>query len=425
MKRKAVVTIIFVVIMMMLLQSSAFALTYSDVATSHWSYVPIDRVTDLGFMSGTSSTVFGRNVELTRKEAAKIFTLAAKEMWRNEEVTFEEDFASVGTNTGFTDVSSSSSYAQYVSWVKEKGIMSGVSDTAFSPNVTINRQEICVSLYKLKQFLTTPFETVEYDYYNDHDEISSWASAGVYAITRFGVVSGDNYGNFNPKDPIVRQEMAAIMYSFWNLSRYKKNVTTPVADDILAAIAAKENDYSCYSNLAINYTDNINAILNVSATAYAAAKAAGYDVAADMLLHYLGRSGNKYTVPLSEMMNGTTTLQYKTYKDEVNDYRKAVETYINGNISIALRDEIYADEDNHTGNDWKYAINKCRYASQITATISSSAITATAYYELRDFYDYEGSEHGFINILASDLNFLHQLGYAKCYHVGGSINTGS
>ena len=78
MKRKAVVTIIFVVIMIMLLQSSAFALTYTDVPTTHWSYIPIDRVTDEEIMSGTSNSVFGRNVALTRKEAAKIFTLAAQ-----------------------------------------------------------------------------------------------------------------------------------------------------------------------------------------------------------------------------------------------------------------------------------------------------------------------------------------------------------
>lgn len=428
MKRKAVVTIIFVIIIIMLLQTSAFAFTYTDVPITHWSYVPIDRVTDLGIMTGISSTVFGRNDELKRKEAAQILTLLAQKMWRNE----DEAFAYVGTNTGFTDVPSSSAYAKYVAWVKDKGIMSGVSETAFNPDVTINRQEICVSLYKLKQYLGTPFETIEYDYYYDHDDISSWATGGVYALTRFGVVTGDNYGNFTPKDPIERQEMAAIVYAYRTLSRYKRNITTPVPEALAAQFSKKENEYNSLSAAERYYYEMIQdngysyATLYISemSTAIITARTLGYNVSADMLEHYAEASGTTYTVNLLSMLNGTSTAQYDLYRNEVNDYRKAVETYIDGNTLLALRDEIRAGVSNFTGNDWKYSINKCRYVSQISANKSSSYINAIAYYRLRDFYDYESDGYGFLDVAAFGLDVLNKLGYARCYYVNGAIETG-
>ena len=50
--------------------------------------------------------------------------------------------------TPFSDVSSSSAYAQAVNWAVEKKITSGTSDTTFSPKATCTRGQIATMLFR-------------------------------------------------------------------------------------------------------------------------------------------------------------------------------------------------------------------------------------------------------------------------------------
>lgn len=51
-------------------------------------------------------------------------------------------------STGFTDVPSSTAYAQAVAWAVSQGITAGTSDTTFSPNAICTRGQIVTFLYR-------------------------------------------------------------------------------------------------------------------------------------------------------------------------------------------------------------------------------------------------------------------------------------
>lgn len=417
MKRKSVVTIIVVIIMIMLLQTSAFALTYTDVPTTHWAYIPIDRVTDLGFMSGVNGS-FRRNRLLTREVAAEIFALLGG-----------ADLNSITQHPGFTDVTADSEYRAAIYWVKTNGIMSGTSSTQFSPYSVINRQEVCVALNKLKQVKNFQFETIaSTPTFNDYNEISSWATTAVMNIASWGVISGDNYGNINPKQDIERQEMAAMVYAFWDLSRYKLNSTsTPVRAALQSEINTKKN---LYNTATAQYRNDNKDSLDQKplALAYATAASTCTDtcIAGRMLLHYLNNSGNPYEdFPLLNMVGESeTSYQYKIYIDELNDMMKAVETLTTGrsNITLALRKERETEDGEINGFNWIYSIGKCRYSLQISATRSSNnVITADFTYILKDFYDFENEDKEIGGVTFKALNDMHLMGNARCYDVYGEI----
>lgn len=54
--------------------------------------------------------------------------------------------------------------------------------------------------------------TVSSAAYEDQDEIGADYLEAVTVLTNLGIFKGDNLGNFNPKAPITRQEVAAMMY---------------------------------------------------------------------------------------------------------------------------------------------------------------------------------------------------------------------
>lgn len=65
-------------------------------------------------------------------------------------------------------------------------------------------------------FLGIPNEKGEYDsrdfdLFKDEDKISPWAKDAVYQAKENGYMVGDADGNFRPKDPLTREEMAVIL----------------------------------------------------------------------------------------------------------------------------------------------------------------------------------------------------------------------
>ena len=59
-------------------------------------------------------------------------------------------FAAAG-DTGFSDVSADSWYADAAIYVRDNGIMSGVSETEFSPDDTMTRAMLTTVLYRMAQ----------------------------------------------------------------------------------------------------------------------------------------------------------------------------------------------------------------------------------------------------------------------------------
>lgn len=109
----------------------------------------------------------------------------------------------------FADVSSDAWYGNAVSWAYANNLVSGVSDTSFAPNTPITREQAAVMLARYLKFSSVALENGTPDF-QDTASISGYAKESVGAMQKAGLLSGDNEGNFRPDAQITRAEIASI-----------------------------------------------------------------------------------------------------------------------------------------------------------------------------------------------------------------------
>ena len=109
----------------------------------------------------------------------------------------------------FADVSSNAWYGNAVSWAYANNLVSGVSDTSFAPNTPITREQAAVMLARYLKFSGVALENGTPDF-QDTASISGYAKESVGAMQKAGLLSGDNVGNFRPNAQITRAEIASI-----------------------------------------------------------------------------------------------------------------------------------------------------------------------------------------------------------------------
>ena len=109
---------------------------FKDVREGQYYYKAILWAYEKEISSGTSKTTFSPEASCSR---AQVVTF----LWR-----MEGSQEPSSTENPFADVPSDSYYWKPVLWAYEKGITSGTSATAFSPNKSCNRAEAITFLYR-------------------------------------------------------------------------------------------------------------------------------------------------------------------------------------------------------------------------------------------------------------------------------------
>ena len=122
------------------------------------------------------------------------------------------------TKSSFSDVAEGSYYLPYIEWAVESKIVSGVGNGKFAPDKTITRQEIAIMTanYAASAGYTLPVVR-EVVTYADNASISARAKAAVKALQQAGVISGVDNNRFNPKGTATRAEAATILRNFTEL----------------------------------------------------------------------------------------------------------------------------------------------------------------------------------------------------------------
>ena len=243
---------------------------FSDVPQGAWYYDAVSYAVGRGLFNGTSATQFSPGGSMTRGMFVTVlgrFAGVDPDAWRagkitgsgvnlrsgagtsysvittlgkNASVTIlgqsgDWFYVRTGSQTGyvskdfcapvyhrFSDVDYGAYYAGYVIWGYEKGIVNGVSSDSFAPNSDVTREQICKLLagYASYAGITLRDSGTAADF-TDQSEISSWASAGVAAMQRAGVVMGEKSGSgyrFRPKSSATRAEAAIIFQRFADAS---------------------------------------------------------------------------------------------------------------------------------------------------------------------------------------------------------------
>lgn len=101
----------------------------------------------------------------------------------------------------FADVSAADWFCDDVKYVYESGLMTGTSDTAFSPDAPVTRGMVLTILARQDGIRTERYEP--------------WYAAGCEWAVLHGVSDGTN-----PEAPVTREQLAAMLYRFAKLKGY-------------------------------------------------------------------------------------------------------------------------------------------------------------------------------------------------------------
>ena len=118
--------------------------------------------------------------------------------------------AAAGTGLPFKDVKKTNWYYDYVKFVYEEGVMTGLDETTFGPNEAITRAMVVTVLYRLAG---EPEVVIKKKPFPDVAK-NKWYSAAVAWAKEAGIVGGYNDGNFGPNDNIKRQDFVKILKSY-------------------------------------------------------------------------------------------------------------------------------------------------------------------------------------------------------------------
>lgn len=113
--------------------------------------------------------------------------------------------------SSYWDVSDQDFYAESIAYVTEKGIMSGVGNSSFAPNDTLDRAQFVAILHRL---VGSP--TVAYSGEFQDVPDGQWYTEAVEWANEKGIVSGTSAGVFSPMQKVTKEQVAAIIARFVN-----------------------------------------------------------------------------------------------------------------------------------------------------------------------------------------------------------------
>lgn len=151
-------------------------------------------------MNGVGDGKFDPDGKLTR---AMLVTI----LYRHEE---EPDIADA-TNP-FTDVPADKWYTNAVIWAASEGIVNGVTETTFSPDATITREQIATILYR---YAGKPDATGDLSTYPDEVAVSTYAVDAMRWAVGMGIINGMD-GKLAPQSSATRAQIATIFYRYLN-----------------------------------------------------------------------------------------------------------------------------------------------------------------------------------------------------------------
>lgn len=115
----------------------------------------------------------------------------------------------------FEDISNTDWFNDYVQYVYDNGIMTGLDKSHFGPYGSLSRAQFALILYRMEG--EPRFET-----WKSFKDIAGgeWYGPAVLWAAENGIVTGYENGYFGPTDLITREQMALMMYRYANFKKY-------------------------------------------------------------------------------------------------------------------------------------------------------------------------------------------------------------
>ena len=179
---------------------------YIDVTQDMWSYQYITELNKMGVLP--SSEKFQREAEETRGNLVQYLYNMDQGVFKRRE---KKDPVRQAPN--FSDVTKDSPYYDAVCWAYECGLTGGTSETTFSPDGTLSREQVCTILARFADYEQIPLlKIIEPEQFKDSLNIQEYARSGVTACQMAGIVKGYDNNFFYPQNTMTREECAAVVY---------------------------------------------------------------------------------------------------------------------------------------------------------------------------------------------------------------------
>ena len=118
--------------------------------------------------------------------------------------------------TAFKDIKATDYFYNAVLWAAENKIVSGVSETSFAPNDSITREQLAAILYRYAAYkgydVTQGGMAVRE--FSDYESISGYARGSVAWAVNAGIVSGKGNNALDPSGVATRAEVASMLMRF-------------------------------------------------------------------------------------------------------------------------------------------------------------------------------------------------------------------
>lgn len=180
---------------------------FHDLDRNAWSYDGIAYCVARGLMSGTDTHTFSPGGVTTRAQLVQVlYNLAG-----------EPDMT--GVTTPFTDARSGW-YRDAVAWAYRTGVVSGTSDTTFSPDQAVTREQIAVILMAFAAQVPgaeRPAAPADLSAFPDGGSVSPWARDAMADAVALGVLGGAEVNGtlwLRPQGQATRAEVATVLAGF-------------------------------------------------------------------------------------------------------------------------------------------------------------------------------------------------------------------
>ncbi|MDR1158542.1 MAG: InlB B-repeat-containing protein, partial [Oscillospiraceae bacterium] len=173
--------------------------SFPDAAQiSDWARPYVEKLVTAGVIAGRNDGRFDPKGNVTRAEFTKMIVLGL-------------GLVSGETAKTFTDVGGSDWFKEFVDIASSHSVVQGVSETAFAPNRTITRQDLCTIVYRALDALGVAVPASDGNSFPDAGQISGYAADAVQAMKQLDIVSGRGSGQFDPRAFATREETAKIV----------------------------------------------------------------------------------------------------------------------------------------------------------------------------------------------------------------------
>ena len=115
----------------------------------------------------------------------------------------------------FRDVPGGQWYTDAIRWATANGIVNGYSDTAFGPNDNVSREQLATILYRYARYKgVVPGAGADLSGFTDAEAVSDWAEDALRWTVSKGIINGMGDGLLSPGTEAVRAQVATMLMRY-------------------------------------------------------------------------------------------------------------------------------------------------------------------------------------------------------------------